>query len=156
MNSPRILVVEDSPAQAELLSRAFDHHGLGGATRLEHGIDSALAFLRRQLNEGPASLPRLLLIDLRLSQGSGLELLRQVRADRTLAYLPVIMLTTSDDPTDIGASYSGGVNGYVVKPSSFEDLLVLIRDLCTYWLKWNQTAPPSLSAHSDQDPRSPC
>ena len=105
-------------------------------------MDGALAFLDRQATAVPSSLPRLLLVDLKLSQGSGIELLRRVRSDRRLAHLPVIMLTTSDDPRDIRASYSGGVNGYVVKPSTFYDLLVLIHDLCAYWLKWNQTAPP--------------
>jgi len=156
IRAAQVLVVEDSLAQGELLTRALDEQGFGSVTRLEHGMDAALSFLERQVREGPASLPHLLLVDLKLSQGNGIELLRRLRIDRRLAHLPVIMLTTSDDPKDINASYSCGVNGYVVKPATFEGLLLLTRDLCAYWLKWNRLASASPSAFPDEETPSLC
>jgi CheY-like chemotaxis protein len=103
--------------------------------------DSALRFLQRHPTSPDAVFPALVLVDLKLSGASGLDLLRQLRADRRFACLPVVVFTTSDDPQDILASYASGANGYVVKPARFTDLVRLAEDLCRYWLNWNEGSP---------------
>ncbi len=138
--STRILLVEDSPAQSELLGQAIASHGLDKVTRVEREIESALAFLEHQAVTCPTGLPSLVLIDVKLTNGNGIDLVRRLRANRLLAGLPIVMLTTSDDPQDVEASYAAGANGYVVKPPTFSQLVILAGALCQFWLNWNRTS----------------
>ncbi len=136
--APYILLVEDSAATCELIEQAFRQQGHAGLLRTEPGAEAALTFLNRQAGTSEAGLPSVVLLDLKLSGMHGLEFLRQLRADARLSRIPVIILTTSDDPRDIDACYRHGANGYIVKPGMFEDLTVLVGDLCRYWLNWNR------------------
>lgn len=133
----RILVVDDSPAQCELLNQALAQHGLEEATQVEQGIASAFSFLEGQ-SASNHPLPQLILLDLKLSNGSGLDFISRLRSHPRLCLLPVVMLTTSKAPDDIRASYTGGANGYVVKPDSYSELVVVVGDVCRYWLRWNR------------------
>jgi CheY-like chemotaxis protein len=153
----RILLVDDSLAQCELLSQALARHGYHDATRRAASVDSALAFLEDTLRSIPAALPELILADLKLTGQSGVELARRVRSHRRFAHLPIVMLTTSDTPEEILDCYASGVNGYVVKPSTFEELVVLTRDLCAYWLNWNRPSPLQPPPRSGvEEPRRLC
>lgn len=134
----RILVVEDNPGHRELLHEALNQHGFGSVTQLECDVDSASAWLHRQTTSPQQMLPSLILLDLKLKGESGLELLLRLRANHQLTHLPVVIITTSDDPHDIDTCYGAGANGYVVKPGTFDDLTALVGDLCRYWLKWNR------------------
>lgn len=145
----RILVVEDNPGYRELLQEALNQHGLGSVAQFEEGVDSASAWLRRLAGSSQQTLPALILLDLKLKSESGLKLLHNVRHDSRLARLPVVIITTSDDPHDISACYAAGVNGYVVKPGTFGGLTALVGDLCRYWLNWNQCEETVLSGRED-------
>lgn len=138
---PYILLVEDSAAACELIEQAFEQQQHTGALRTTSGVADALAFLNRQADSLDADLPAAVLLDLKLGAEHGLQFLRRLRGDSCLGRLPVIVLTTSDDPRDIDACYRCGANGYTVKPDRFDDLATLIGDLCRYWLHWNRTVP---------------
>ena len=137
--SKSILMVEDSPAQCELLSQALTQHGCEAALHIEHGMESAFAYLYGQL-EARAELPRLVLVDLKLVNGSGIDIVGHIRRDTRLHLIPVVMLTTSDGLDDIEASYTAGANAYLVKPDTYADFVRLTHDLCRFWLGWNRTA----------------
>src|SRR5687767_2150509 len=137
--SQSILVVEDSPAQCELLSQALAQHRCEEALHIEHGISAALTYLNQQL-EDHAPLPRLILVDLKLMTGSGLDIVRYIRNHERLQRIPVVVLTTSDAQHDIEASYAAGANAYVVKPGAYADFIKLMGDFCRFWLGWNRTA----------------
>jgi len=139
--APYILLVEDSAAACELIEQAFGQQKHTGALRTAPNSASALAFLNRQADSGEAGLPAAVLLDLKLGREHGLQFLRRLREDTRLNRLPVIVLTTSDDPRDIEACYRFGANGYAVKPDRFDDLTTLLDDLCRYWLLWNRTVP---------------
>jgi two-component system response regulator len=139
--APYILLIEDSAATRELIEQAFRRQEQAGALRSADGAASALALLHRQAFAQEPDLPAAVLLDLKLGREHGLQFLRQIRGDARLSRLPVIILTTSDDPRDIAACYRHGANGYLVKPDRFDDLAALIGDLCRYWLHWNKTAP---------------
>ena len=145
----RILVVDDNPGHRELLREALNQHGLGSVAQFEQDVDSASAWLHRLAASSLQALPALILLDLKLKGESGLKLLRNVRQDSRLAHLPVVIITTSDDPHDISACYAAGVNGYVVKPGTFGGLTALVGDLCRYWLNWNQCEDTVLSGRED-------
>ena len=72
-----------------------------------------------------------------LCRGDGF--LKRMRAEPRFAAIPVVAFTTSDDGTDLSAAYANAVNGYVVKPETFEDLVLCVGDICRYWLSRNRT-----------------
>jgi chemotaxis family two-component system response regulator Rcp1 len=134
-----VLLVEDSPGTCELVATALIDAGPGNVLYVEQNVESAWHFLNRRRE----TLPTLVLLDLSLRNASGFELLRRLKADPGLCRLPVVVFTSSDDQLDIARAYAHGANGYVVKPSLFEELVELLRDICRYWLVQNRIAVSS-------------
>ena len=117
----RILVVEDNPADVDLLQLALTEAGLDcELTVIDDGAD-ALAFVR--CNDGLADLPVLAILDLNLPKHSGIEVLEEMRAHRGFADLPVIILSSSASPLDREKSARFGVRRYIVKPPDLEEFL---------------------------------
>ena len=138
-----ILLVEDSPDDAELAIRALKKHNL--ANRLHHVADGeqALAFLFAEgayANRGSAPAPRVVLLDLKMPKVDGLEVLRRMKTDPRTKTIPVVVLTSSKEDRDIVESYRLGVNSYIVKPVEFDKFVEAVGKLGLYWLLLNQ--PP--------------
>ena len=136
-----ILLVEDDPAHAEIVRRNFVNFRM--ANRLIHLPDGqqALDYLfRRGAFQDPDQSPRpnLILLDLRLPKVDGLEVLKTIKADSSLASIPVVVLTTSAAETDMAKAYTHRANSYLVKPVDFPEFLKLMDALGYYWLVWNQ------------------
>lgn len=91
--------------------------------------------------------PSLILLDLNLCGQHGRDVLKRLRGDSRFAAIPVVIFTTSDDAADLTTCYANGANGYVVKPSTYAELVGFARDLCGYWIQWNRLAPPSDDGH---------
>ena len=89
-----------------------------------------------------SGLPSLILLDLKLGRRDGCDLLKRLRADARFAAIPVVVFTTSDDPTDLARCYASGANGYVVKPGTFEQLVQCVGDIGQYWINRNLTPYP--------------
>jgi CheY-like chemotaxis protein len=118
---PRILVVEDNPADVDLLQLALTEAGLDcELTVIDDGAD-ALAFVRQ--NRELADLPVLAILDLNLPKHSGMEVLEEMRTNRGFAELPVIILSSSSSPLDRARSAQFGVRQYIVKPPDLEEFL---------------------------------
>jgi two-component system response regulator len=139
-----VLLVEDNPRDAELTMRALSKRHL--ANHVAHVTDgqAALDFLFR---EGPYAQrgdahPQVVLLDLKLPKVDGIEVLRQIRGDQRLKALPVVVLTSSREESDIVKTYHLGVNSYIVKPVEFENFSEAVSNLGFYWLLLNQ--PPLL------------
>ena len=136
-----ILYVEDDPNDAELALRALKKNNL--ANNLVHVQDgeAALDFLlargeyRDRIQDGN---PKVILLDLNLPKVSGLEVLKAVRADAGLRFIPVIIMTSSREEKDLIASYELGVNSYIVKPVDFEKFVEAVREIGLYWLLLNE------------------
>ena len=139
ITSKAVLVVEDSSAQCELLSQALAEHGFDSDIHIEQGVAAALSYLHHQV-EHHTVLPRLIFVDLKLTNGSGLDIVHYIRHHDPLHLIPVIILTSSDAHADIQTSYRAGANAYVVKPGTYSEFVMLTRDLCRFWLDWNRTA----------------
>ena len=86
-------------------------------------------------------LPSLVLLDLRLPEVSGLEVLRWMRDQPELAKMPVLVFSSSDQDADVDAAYRLGANGYIVKPSAPAELVEIVRRVKKYWLEMN--GPPA-------------
>jgi len=153
----RILLVEDSARDAELILDALAPHQLAG--KIAHVRDGAeaLDYLhRRGAFAGRVDgQPALLLLDLKLPKVDGLEVLRHMKADAELKIIPVVMMTSSRQEQDLVRSYQLGVNAYVVKPMKFQDFVEAVKKVSGFWAVMNEV-PESLrrSGNVDADPAS--
>ena len=129
-----ILLVEDSPGDARLMQEAFKEGKI--CNRLHHVWDGveAMAFLRREGEYAGTPRPALILLDLNMPRKDGREVLAEIKADRELKNIPVIVLTTSDAEVDILRSYELHANCYLVKPVDLNRFFQLVREIEGFWL----------------------
>lgn len=126
-----ILLVEDSPADAELARIGLGRsEGIGELHVVTHG-DEAMQFLRNEPPFEAAPRPDLVLLDLDLPGKHGMEVLKEIRADDDLADVPVVVLTVSDHPVHISSAYDNLAVAYMTKPVSFEKLNRIVPSLNT-------------------------
>lgn len=143
-NQVEILLVEDNPDDVELALHALRRNNLANKIHVVRDGAEALDFLLSGEHHNEHSLfklPKVILLDLKLPKVDGLEVLRQIRKNRRTRFIPVVMLTSSDQEADIVESYQLGVNSFIRKPVDFEKFTEAIRQIGFYWLILNQ--PPS-------------
>ena len=139
-----ILLVEDNPSDAELTMHAFLKSKLANEVRLVRDGAEALDFL---FCRGPFSdrrfdsPPQVVLLDLKLPKVDGLQVLEQVKDDERTRSIPIIVLTSSKEETDLARSYKLGVNSYIQKPVNFDEFQKVVQQLGLYWLLLNSRPP---------------
>jgi two-component system, response regulator len=134
-----ILLVEDN-ADDELLT--LDALRSGGVTSdivvVRDGME-ALAYLLPETEQNDEShVPQLVLLDLKLPKVSGLEVLRRLRQDDRTKFVPIVVLTSSSQDSDMEKAYSSGANSYVRKPVEFDRFLEAVRCLGLFWIPFNE------------------
>jgi CheY-like chemotaxis protein len=117
-----ILLAEDDDGHAELVLGSLREAGVKNPMQRFRDGQELLNYLQEAMVLGALEIsrPYVLLLDIRMPRMDGLEVLRRVKADPVLRTLPVIMLTTTDDPREVEECYRLGCNGYVVKPVGYE------------------------------------
>ena len=138
-----ILLVEDDPDHELLTIRALRKSHIANEVHVARDGEEALAMLFGEGGPAMAVRPQVILLDLKLPKVDGLEVLRRIRGDERTRMLPVVVLTSSDEETDIVRSYKLGVNSYIRKPVNFSDFAAATQQLGMYWLVLNE-CPPSL------------
>ncbi|MEW6103734.1 MAG: response regulator [bacterium] len=134
MEQKNILLVEDNPDDAELTIRGLENANiLNKVVWVKDGF-SALDYLFK----GENNLPAVVLLDLKLPKMDGLEVLRQIRAEERTKLIPVVILTSSREESDMVSGYSLGANSYVRKPVDFVQFSSAIKQLGLYWLLLNE------------------
>jgi CheY-like chemotaxis protein len=138
-----ILLVEDNPNDVELTLIALEKTRLANPVVSLRDGEEALQYLRRegQWADRADENPAVILLDKKLPKVDGHEVLREVRGDEKLKRIPVVMLTSSREETDLLRSYDLGVNAYVVKPVAFDDFMAAINDLGMFWAVLNEPPP---------------
>ena len=136
-----ILLAEDSPADAEMAIDALrEAHLANPIVHVEDGIEALDYLLMRGKHAGRAEgLPSVLLLDIKMPRMDGLEVLRQLRGDERFKRLPVVVLTSSREETDLARSWDLGVNAYVVKPVDSEQFFHAVKTLGKFWAVLNET-----------------
>jgi len=136
-----ILLVEDNPDDAMLTELAL-RQGISAKLEIARTGQEALEYLFNEANE----IPRLVLLDLRLPNVNGLEVLRRIREHDRTRLIPVVTVTNSAAPGDVATAYRYGTNSYIRKPVDFHQFAELIRLIGSYWLVANEP-PPNMPEH---------
>ena len=142
MSDKLILLVEDNPDDVTLTLRALKKNNLLNEVVVARDGVEALNFLFREGEQSAGAsdiLPELILLDLKLPKVDGLEVLKRIRSNERTRLLPVVILTSSNEQSDIISGYELGVNSYIRKPVDFEQFIEAVRQLGLYWLVLNQT-----------------
>ena len=144
-----ILLVEDDKRDLELTLVALERSQLANDVVVVRDGEQALDYLNREGEHAGRTEgnPAVILLDLKLPKVNGLEVLEAVRATAPLSSIPVVMLTSSHEESDVLRSYELGVNAYVVKPVGFKQFVAAIADLGVFWAVLNEPPPGSLKAN---------
>ncbi len=138
----RILLVEDDPRDVELTLKGLGEHRLANEVFVVSNGEEALDYLYRrgQFSERAEGLPIVILLDLKMPLVSGLEVLQEIKADERLRQIPVVVLTSSREDSDLQECYRLGVNAYVVKPLDFTEFVEAVKAVGVFWAMLNE--PP--------------
>ena len=136
-----IVLVEDSDEDAELTMRALKKRNFANTVhRIMDGAEALDYFFASDESGGVKSLPRVVLLDLKLPKVNGLEVLRRLKSDERTRAVPVVVLTSSKEDRDLEEAYRRGANSYIVKPVEFDKFMHAIETLGMYWMLVNQPA----------------
>jgi len=149
-----VLLVEDDLNDAVLIRRALENevenpiqHVTNGAHATAYLMGTTISSSLNYGDRRQYPIPILILLDLKMPQMGGLELLRWLRMQHELKRIPVVVLTESPDSVSINAAYELGANSYLVKPGNREDIVRVIRSIRDYWIALNE--PPQLSLRAE-------
>ncbi|MEZ4705123.1 MAG: response regulator [Bdellovibrionota bacterium] len=132
----RILIVEDSKEDFMVIHRAFNRVGMVDALFHINNGDEALDYLHKEGKYRDSSthvLPEMVILDLNLPGVDGREILKKMKGNTRLKKIPVIILTTSADESDVEACYTDGANSYIQKPVEFKGFIDAVEHIKEYW-----------------------
>jgi CheY-like chemotaxis protein len=129
-----VLLVEDDPGDVLLIREAFKDNKVHNRLHVVSDGVEAIAFLRKQGENGQSPTPDLILLDLNLPRMDGREVLAEIKADEDLRQIPVVVLTTSKAEEDVLRSYKLHANAYVTKPVDFERFIEVVRQIDEFFV----------------------
>ena len=132
-----IILVEDNPVDLDLMIRALKKHNLGNTIEIARDGQEMLDWIPRWERGEP--LPCVILLDLKLPKINGLEVLRQLRNHTLSQSIPIVVLTSSNEDSDIETAYSLHANSYIVKPVNFDKFIEVTRQIELYWVLLNES-----------------
>ncbi|MDI3485850.1 MAG: hypothetical protein PWQ51_1787 [Methanolobus sp.] len=141
-NEVEIVLVEDNPNDRELALRALKKNKIANNIVVLEDGEQAIDYLygRGEFGDRDTNVnPRLVLLDLKLPKMDGLDVLKVIKSDPDKKMIPVVMLTSSKEESDVVESYRLGVNSYIVKPVDFDNFVEAIRNIGFYWLLMNES-----------------
>jgi two-component system response regulator len=136
-----LLIVEDDPADLELALHAFARSNMTNPIDVVRDGAEALEYLfatGRYENRGSQPVPRVVLLDLKLPFVGGVEVLAEMKSDPRTRNIPVVVLTSSREDSDLIRCYDLGVNSYIVKPVDIDQFLRTIAEIGVYWMVLNE------------------
>jgi CheY-like chemotaxis protein len=126
----------------DLTFEAFKEHGVANPILVCRDGEEALRYMEAHDSAADSHVPILVLLDLRLPKVDGIDVLRQARSHPVWKQVPVVVLTTSRENSDIERAYQLGVNSYIVKPVNFVAFAELVKTIKMYWLLTNEAPFP--------------
>ena len=139
-----VLLVEDNPADQQLTIRAFQKGHVNTNLQITGDGVEAMEYLRGEGKYHDREIypvPDLILLDINMPRKDGKQVLKEIREDKALKLVPVVMLTTSDQEKDIIDSYNLGVNAYISKPVRINEFMEVVHKLEDFWFSLNTLLP---------------
>jgi CheY-like chemotaxis protein len=133
-----ILLVEDSAKDIELTLAALEDSRLANRVIVLRDGSEALQYLRELASHSIDNFPAVILLDIKMPKVSGIEVLREMKADPCLKHIPVVMLTSSREGPDLAECYELGANAYVVKPVDFAEFFEAVKAVGKFWAVVNE------------------
>ncbi len=148
-----ILLVEDDANDADLTVRVlWDPESPVALVRVKDGLEALDCLHQRGLFQSRApGLPALLVLDLKMPRANGFDVLQRIKNDVILRTVPVMVFTSSREPSDLVRSYELGTNAYVVKPVSFHEFAATLNEIKKFWIDLNEL-PPGNGQTKDEGP----
>ena len=139
----KILLAEDNPFDLELALAGLAEYRLTNEVVVARDGAETLDYLKRrgQFADRPLGGPMVILLDLKMPKVDGLEVLQQIKSDRLLRTIPIVVLTSSREESDLVRTYDLGVNAYVVKPVVFNEFMDAVKVLGQFWAVVNEPPP---------------
>jgi CheY-like chemotaxis protein len=134
LNMAEILLVEDNPGDVRLTMEASKENKMYNSMNVVNDGVEALAFLRREGKYASAPRPDIILLDLNLPKKDGREVLEEIKRDKNLRCIPVIILTTSQAEEDILKAYGLNANCYITKPVDLNQFIKVVKSIEEFWL----------------------
>lgn len=133
--SKDILLVEDNPGDTNLTKKAFDELPSEPEIHVVEDGEAALSFLHKEEGYGDAPNPDLVLLDLNLPVKSGIDVLEEVKSNPELRRIPVVVLTSSGNESDVIDAYEAEANAYLRKPDSFGGFVEMAEKIDEFWFR---------------------
>ena len=134
-NSIHILMAEDDPDDRMLTKEAFEENLIQNRIDFVEDGEELLQFLRKEGKFADMPTPGLILLDLNMPKKDGREALKEIKSDPVFRRIPIIVLTTSKAEEDIVKTYDLGVNSFISKPVTFDDLVRVTKEIGRYWFE---------------------
>lgn len=143
----KIILAEDNADDEALAIRALRKTGVPIAVQVAHDGDRALELLGlKEGGDDTPSLPRLVVLDVKMPKVGGIEVLRRIREDKRFDDVPVVMLTSSDEPVDVELCRKLGASSYIKKPVDYDEFVSTIAEVARHWLTGDQGIIAKLSS----------
>jgi CheY-like chemotaxis protein len=136
-----ILLAEDNPRDAEMTMRALRKINFLNKVHWVKDGEEALNYLLRTgeyADRAPSKTPKLVLLDIKMPKVDGIEVLRRVKVEEGLKGIPIVVMTSSNEESDVVESYRLGVNSYIVKPVEFASFVETVAKIGLYWILTNR------------------
>lgn len=130
-----VLLVEDNPGDIRLIQEAFKEGEVSSHLNITRDGEQALAYLRQEGSYSKSPRPAFILLDLNLPRKDGREVLEEIKKDKELRQIPVVILSTSTNSEDVHRAYDLHANCYIPKPLDMDQLMMLGKTLEEFWLK---------------------
>jgi CheY-like chemotaxis protein len=146
INIKRILLVEDDPKDIELTLSALSEFNLANEIVVARDGVEALDYLHRREDFAgrPEGNPVVILLDIKMPRMDGIQVLKHVKADAHLRLVPIVVLTSSRESSDLEECYQLGINAYVVKPVRFSEFITAVKEIGIFWALINESPPGSV------------
>ncbi|MFX0059939.1 MAG: response regulator [Candidatus Hodarchaeota archaeon] len=131
----KILLVEDNPADVRLTEEAIRESKISSDLHIVKDGVEAINFLKKTGKYSKACRPNLILLDLNLPKKSGLEVLREIKQDKDLKRIPIVVLTISANEEDLIKAYDLHANCFVNKPLEIKDFYKIVKSIEDFWFK---------------------
>lgn len=137
MNPILILMADDDEDDRMMTEQAMRKNRLANEIKFVVDGEDLLDYLchKGKYNEENSPVPDLILLDLNMPKKNGMEALKEIKANKKLKWIPVIVLTTSSAEEDIIKSYDLGVSSFITKPVTFEGLVKVVKEIDNYWFE---------------------